>query len=276
MRAKTLMFSNLGKCVAVSLIASAIGILGGLLSSGFVPAVEEMVHTDGTIDIALYTSTMTKTLLIGIIVSIISCPLTFGMYEFFMNLTRNRAVAVVDVFNWFGEGKRFMKALGASLWYSLISIGWALLFEAVPIVLLVILLVFIDVLSIPVMMFMYVVSVVLVMVASVLAMIQTQRYIVAMYMIAGDPERKVRETFRLCKEMTKGKKWEIFVLSLSFIGWQLLAAFTCGMSVLFVTPYMNLTFAVYSEHILTVNGYGSQPMQEEPPMDDENNNEINH
>ena len=95
-------------------------------------------------------------------------------------------------------------------------------------------------------------------------------------MIAGDPERKVRETFRLCKEMTKGKKWEIFVLSLSFIGWQLLAAFTCGMSVLFVTPYMNLTFAVYSEHILTVNGYGSQPMQEEPPMDDENNNEINH
>ncbi len=261
-RAKMLLFSNLGKCIAVSLIVSAIGILGGLVSSYFVPVAEDMIYDNGTINMVLYTSSTIKTAVIAIILSFISCPLAFGMYEFFINLVRNNEVSVVDIFNWFGEGSRFIKAIGANLWYMLISLGWSLLFELVPIILLILLTLFADSISLPIAMIIYVFCVVLILVGAVFALIQSQYYTVAIYMIAGDPSRKVRETFRECKALMKSRKWEFFVLNLSFIGWQLLAAFTCGLSVVFVTPYMNITFAAYTEHILAVNNYASQPNEE--------------
>lgn len=268
-RAKVLLFSNLGKCVLVSLIFSAIGILGGFAVSSFVPATDALVSATGEINMPLYTSTMLKTMISGVLISIISCPLAFGMYEVFINLVRNKSASIGDMFNWFGEGKRFLKAIGSNLWFSLISMGWALLFELIPLVLMILLVVFIDSLDIPMLMLLYVVLVILIMIGAVLAMVKTQYYIVAMYMIAGDPERKVRDTFRECKSLMKGRQWEFFVLYLSFFGWQLLAAFTCGMSVVFVTPYMNLTFAAYTEHIMAVNGYAAPPEEEKPESNED-------
>lgn len=63
------------------------------------------------------------------------------------------------------------------------------------------------------------------------------------YLIAEYPEKSRKEIFDLSRRMTDGNKMNIFILELSFIGWSLLGVITCGLGMLFVTPYMKATSA---------------------------------
>ena len=45
------------------------------------------------------------------------------------------------------------------------------------------------------------------------------------------------------KAMMHGHKLDYFVLQLSFIGWGLLGALTCGIAFIWIAPYMNATYA---------------------------------
>ena len=47
---------------------------------------------------------------------------------------------------------------------------------------------------------------------------------------------------RISIEITKGHKWDLFVLSLSFLGWSILSLFTLGILQYWLTPYMNMTY----------------------------------
>ena len=47
------------------------------------------------------------------------------------------------------------------------------------------------------------------------------------------------------KDMMEGHKMELFMLTLSFIGWILLTIVTCGLAGFYVAPYMGQTFANY-------------------------------
>ena len=50
--------------------------------------------------------------------------------------------------------------------------------------------------------------------------------------------------FEMTKAMTDGEKGSIWLLDLSFIGWNILSVFTCGiLSVFWVNPYQQATFA---------------------------------
>ena len=52
--------------------------------------------------------------------------------------------------------------------------------------------------------------------------------------------------------MTNGHKMELFVLDLSFIGWYLLSALTCGLALLYLVPLLNATHANVYETIKPV------------------------
>ena len=44
----------------------------------------------------------------------------------------------------------------------------------------------------------------------------------------------------------RGHKWEAFVLELSFLGWDILSLFTCGiLNVFWVMPYKHATYAEF-------------------------------
>ena len=43
--------------------------------------------------------------------------------------------------------------------------------------------------------------------------------------------------------MTKGEKWKIFVLDLSFIGWRILGILCCCVGEIFLQPYIEATYA---------------------------------
>lgn len=65
-------------------------------------------------------------------------------------------------------------------------------------------------------------------------------YYMIPYIIAENPDLPWKEVFRLSKQMTKGKKWKIFLFDLSFLGWEILSLLTARLlSVFLVVPYRN-------------------------------------
>ena len=72
--------------------------------------------------------------------------------------------------------------------------------------------------------------------------IKSIEYSMAMYILAENPGKSARECIEESKAMTYGHRMELFMLSLSFIGWALLCGITFGIAGIWVIPYMNATF----------------------------------
>ncbi len=88
--------------------------------------------------------------------------------------------------------------------------------------------------------------------------IAAYRYSQAFFLLAEDPEIGVMEAIRQSKQMMIGHKWEYFVLELSFIGWAILASF-CLIGMLWLAPYMNVTYANYYLNLRREGGQSPAP-----------------
>lgn len=74
--------------------------------------------------------------------------------------------------------------------------------------------------------------------------IKAYEYRMIPYLLADCPEMSREDAFRISKEMMQGQKMEAFILDLSFIGWHLLSAITCGiLEIFYVAPYVHATNA---------------------------------
>lgn len=73
--------------------------------------------------------------------------------------------------------------------------------------------------------------------------IKSYEYRMIPYILAENPNISTERAFALSKQMTKGEKWHIFVLDLSFIGWLLLGFICCCVGNHFVIPYIEATNA---------------------------------
>jgi len=70
------------------------------------------------------------------------------------------------------------------------------------------------------------------------------------YMIMAEhPEIGPVDALRQSAKLMKGNKWRLFCLDLSFIGWVLLAACTCGIGMFFLIPYTQTAAAVFYDDI---------------------------
>ena len=69
-------------------------------------------------------------------------------------------------------------------------------------------------------------------------------YLMVPYIIAENPAMDYKEAFQISKQMMDGEKMEAFIMDLSFLGWYLLSAVTCGLHAIFyVNPYVQASFA---------------------------------
>ena len=95
--------------------------------------------------------------------------------------------------------------------------------------------------------------------------IASYSYRQAIYLLIDHPEMSVRECLRESKRMMDGRKGELFMLDLSFLGWQLLANLTViGWAVqVWTVPYLGMTYALYYEYLC-----GKLPLNE-APMDND-------
>lgn len=68
--------------------------------------------------------------------------------------------------------------------------------------------------------------------------IKSYSYRMIPYILAEDPFADMASVFNASIEMMNGHKMEVFIYDLSFIGWYILGAFTCGIAgVFYVYPY---------------------------------------
>lgn len=79
--------------------------------------------------------------------------------------------------------------------------------------------------------------------------IKTYSYSMTFYILAEHPEMTGKEAITESRIIMDGHKWDLFVLELSFILWILLSMVTCGIALIYVLPYMNLTMTNFYNSI---------------------------
>lgn len=74
--------------------------------------------------------------------------------------------------------------------------------------------------------------------------VKAYEYRMIPYILAEQPDINSKDAFAISKEMMTGQKMNAFCLDLSFIGWWLGAALTCGiLGIFWVAPYQDATNA---------------------------------
>ena len=145
-------------------------------------------------------------LALSIAVILFSGALTLGHCKYYIDLVaENRQDEVSVIFSRFDI---FLKAMGLNLFMGLFIWLWSLL------------------LIVP-------------------GIIASYRYRLAPYLMAENPNLGIREAVNMSKELMAGHKWRLFCLELSFIGWGILSALTCGIGDLWLQPYISAATAAF-------------------------------
>lgn len=107
--------------------------------------------------------------------------------------------------------------------------------------------------------------------------IATYRYAMVPYILLDDPDCSVMEAFRRSKLLMRGRKWELFVLQMSFLLWVIGASVLIGIGEMiaapvsvvvgiacsaFLTPYQQFTYSQWYDAIRTQN----QAAEEQQPQ----------
>ena len=73
-------------------------------------------------------------------------------------------------------------------------------------------------------------------------LIKSIEYSMMFYIVAEYKNISVTKAMKISMIITRGHKMDIFILELSFLGWILLSCLTLGIGLIFLQPYMELTF----------------------------------
>ena len=77
----------------------------------------------------------------------------------------------------------------------------------------------------------------------------TYMYTYAHMIMAEYPTIGVIDALRNSRNLMRGNKWKLFCLEISFIGWIILCAFTCGIGFIVLQPYMEAAKAAFYHDI---------------------------
>ncbi len=146
---------------------------------------------------------------------ILTGPLAVGTSLVFMKLVRNHPeVNVGDLFYSFSQ--RFSKDLMLGLMVSIFTFLWSLLF-IIP------------------------------------GIVKSYAYSMSYFISLDHPDWGWKECMDESIRMTNGRKWELFVLDLSFIGWYFVGSLCLGVGALWVAPYHMTAKAGYYEALKATN-----------------------
>lgn len=126
-------------------------------------------------------------------------PMEVGLCYYFM-CARNRRFLLADIFHAF-SGHRYLHIVKVCFFRYLFQLLWSLL------------------LLIP-------------------GIVKYYEYFFVSYILSENPNLSRKRVFALSRLMTDGEKMHIFRFQLSFIGWYLLSALTCGVGFIFLLPYI--------------------------------------
>ena len=158
----------------------------------------------------------------GIVISlVVTGPLTFGLYKYFLKFKRGENPSLEVLFDGFNY---FVTAFVLHLLITIFVLLWTLL------------------LIVP-------------------GIVAALRYSMSFYILNDNPNMTAMEAINRSKEMMNGQKGKLFCLYLSFIGWALLSILTVGIGFLWLVPYVQTAMVNFYEDLkaAAVQPAGSPP-----------------
>ena len=144
-------------------------------------------------------------LVLGIIQFIVGGMIQLGYCRFLLNLHDGQEASFKDIFS---QTHRFADGFCLMFLKALFVFLWSLLF-VIP------------------------------------GIVATYRYAMAPFILAEHPGMRASEAIDASKYMTMGSKMDLFILDLSFIGWDLLCVLTLGIGYLWLNPYRSMAYTVF-------------------------------
>lgn len=93
--------------------------------------------------------------------------------------------------------------------------------------------------------------------------IKSYYYVLSFYILYDNPNKASKEIVEESQKLMTGNRWNFFWLGLTFIGWAILATFTFGIGMLWLMPYMMVTFIAFYESLVgNKNDVEVSPIQE--------------
>ena len=143
------------------------------------------------------------------ILSLLALPLSWGLTVSLLRNHREESVDLENLFDGF-RGGRYTRVFCALFLVNLFTFLWALL------------------LIIP-------------------GIMKAFSYALTPYIVMDEPELTARQAITRSCEIMEGRRWKLFCLYLSFIGWGILCILTFGIGILWLVPYMNASVAAFYE-----------------------------
>ena len=146
---------------------------------------------------------------ISVVLSLLALPLSWGLTVSLLRNHREESVDIENLFDGFRRG-RYVRVFCALFLVNLFTFLWALL------------------LIIP-------------------GIMKAFSYALTPYILLDEPELTAKQAIARSSEIMQGRRWKLFCLYLSFIGWGILSVLTFGIGFLWLLPYMNASFAAFYE-----------------------------
>ena len=143
------------------------------------------------------------------ILSLLALPLSWGLTVSLLRNHREESVDLENLFDGF-RGGRYTRVFCALFLVNLFTFLWALL------------------LIIP-------------------GIMKAFSYALTPYILLDEPELTARQAITRSCEIMQGRRWKLFCLYFSFIGWGILSLLTFGIGFLWLAPYMNASIAAFYE-----------------------------
>lgn len=178
----------------------------------------------------------------------VGSPIALGMQKFFLNVMDEENCNVGVLFSYFKKG-----IYGRSIALRVLH-GLLLFLASLPTLVLtvgIVALAFSFLVvgeSTAILVAIMVLALLLIPVSLIAMVVEYQLYFATM-ILAEYPEMRAIDALRNSKSLMKGNKWRLFSLHLSFIGWILLATLTCGVGMIFLSPYMYAADAAFYDDL---------------------------
>lgn len=143
------------------------------------------------------------------ILSLLALPLGWGLTVSLLRNHREESVDIENLFDGFRRG-RYVRVFCALFLVNLFTFLWTLL------------------LIIP-------------------GIMKAFSYALTPYILLDEPELTAKQAISRSCEIMQGRRWKLFCLYFSFIGWGILCLLTFGIGFLWLAPYMNASIAAFYE-----------------------------
>lgn len=146
---------------------------------------------------------------LSVMLSLLALPLSWGLTVSLLRNHREESVDLENLFDGF-RGGRYTRVFCALFLVNLFTFLWTLL------------------LIIP-------------------GIMKAFSYALTPYILLDEPELTAKQAISRSCEIMQGRRWKLFCLYFSFIGWGILCLLTFGIGFLWLAPYINASIAAFYE-----------------------------